>query len=74
MASLTWEDFYEIFERKFVPDYAKIKMREQYDTLTQGQMSMENYYQKFNDLPYYSPYKMEWDLVERFKKVIYPVI
>lgn len=69
---MTWEDFCDIFEQKYVPEYAKLQLMEEYEELTQGSMSVEDYYQKFDDLSYYSPHETERRRVERFKRGLNP--
>jgi len=43
-------------------------MREKYETLLQGQMTVIEYYRRFEHVSYYSIYETERDRVEQFKK------
>lgn len=42
--------------------------------MTQGQLNVSDYYQKFDKLSYYFSHKIERDRIERFKKVLSPAI
>lgn len=66
--ALIWDEFCQLFERKFIPVHEQTKLQEQYESLVQGQTSVEEYYQKFDELSYYSPNETKTDRVARFKK------
>lgn len=74
VANMSWADFCEIFEDKYIPEFAKLRMQEEYEALVQGSMSVHDYYQKFDSLSYYSQNEPTRSRIERFKKGLKPSI
>lgn len=74
IASMTWEDFRAVFESKYVPEFSKLKMQEEYENLVQGTMTVDDYCQKFDDLSRYAPHETDTKQIERFKNGLAPYI
>lgn len=70
----SWDDFRQMFEEKFVPTFEKVKLREKYESLTQGSKTVEQYYLEFDHLSYYASSETEEDRVHRFLKGFTPSI
>ena len=51
----TWEQFKTLFNEKFVPEQALERMREQFANLQQGDLSIQDYLNKFTQLSRYAP-------------------
>ena len=51
----TWEQFKTMFNEKFVPEQALERMREQFANLQQGDLSIQDYLNKFTQLSRYAP-------------------
>lgn len=72
MYESTWDQFCTLFEMKFIPAYEKAKLKDKYESLIQGTMTIKQYDREFDHLSYYGSTESELDKVHRFKKGLHP--
>ncbi|WVZ95868.1 hypothetical protein U9M48_041577 [Paspalum notatum var. saurae] len=58
---VTWKEFEEAFRQHHVPKAVRDKKAEEFRNLTQGNMSMQEYIQKFTELSRYTPSEVNSD-------------
>ena len=53
---ITWEEFQTLFLRKFFPHYSRDRRYQEFLSLSQGDMSVEEYTSQFSKLRRYAPH------------------
>ena len=73
---MTWEKFRELFEVKYVTKAARVAKRKEFANLKQGDMSVDEYIRKFEELSRYAPHLVTTNelKVEQFVEGLKPEI
>ena len=76
VATMTWEKFRELFEVKYVTKAARVAKRKEFANLKQGDMSVDEYIRKFEELSRYAPHLVTTNelKVEQFVEGLKPEI
>ena len=53
---ITWERFRELFDVKYITNAARVAKRKEFLNLKQGDMSVDEYITKFEELSRYAPH------------------
>ena len=56
VTTITWERFRELFDVKYITKAARVAKRKEFANLKQGDMSMDEYIRKFEELSRYAPH------------------
>ena len=59
MRDITWEEFWTLFLGKFFPRYSRDRRYQEFLSLCQGDLSVEEYTSRFLELRRYAPYQNE---------------
>ena len=54
--TITWERFRELFDVKYITKAARVAKRKEFANLKQGDMSVDEYIRKFEELSRYAPH------------------
>ena len=63
---ITWEEFRTLFLEKFFPRYSRDRWYQEFLSLSQGDLSVEEYTSRFLELRRYTPHQDERDMTQRF--------
>ena len=63
---ITWEEFKTLFLGKFFPHYSRDRRYQEFLSLSQGDMSVEEYISQFSELRRYAPHQDERDMAMRY--------
>ena len=76
VATMTWERFRELFEVKYITKAARVAKRKEFANLKQGDMSVDEYIRKFEELSRYAPHLVNTNelKVEQFVEGLRPEI
>ncbi|XP_058217472.1 uncharacterized protein LOC131328554 [Rhododendron vialii] len=74
--NLTWAEFEELFENQYFPETYRDQLREQFEKLEQGNMTVSEYATKFQSLSRFAPELVasEERKCRRFEKGLHPYI
>ena len=56
VTTITWERFRELFDEKYITKAERVAKRKEFTNLKQGDMSMDEYIRKFEELSRYGPH------------------
>ena len=56
ITTITWERFRELFDVKYITKAARVAKRKEFANLKQGDMSVDEYIRKFEELSRYAPH------------------
>ena len=73
---MTWEKFRQLFEFKYITKAARVAKRKEFANLKQGDMSVDEYIRKFEELSRYAPHIVTTNelKVEQFVEGLKPEI
>ncbi len=73
---LKWSDFEKKFKQEYISEAAQDQRRIQFENLTQGEMSVQEYEQRCNSLIRYAPYMLGNDELKakKFFQGLKPVL
>ena len=63
---ITWGEFRTLFLGKFFPRYSRDRRYQEFLSLSQGDMSVEEYTSRFSELKRYTPHQDERDMAMRY--------
>ena len=63
---ITWEEFQTLFLGKFFPRYYRDRRYQEFLSLSQGDLSVEEYTSRFSELRRYAPHQDERDMAMRY--------
>ena len=65
---ITWEEFQTLFLRKFFSRYSRDRRYQEFLSLSQGDLSVEEYTSRFSELRRYAPHQDEKDMAMRYRE------
>lgn len=63
----SWEEFEEVFQNKYIPNSAVNALRRQFEHLTQGDMTVDQYAEQFTNLSRIAP-ELDEDKEQQFRR------
>ena len=63
---ITWEEFRTLFLGKFFPRHSRDRRYQEFLSLSQGDLSVEEYTSRFSELRRYAPHQDERDMAMRY--------
>ncbi|XP_035542080.1 uncharacterized protein LOC118344789 [Juglans regia] len=67
ITALTWERFNEEFDNQFFPESMKTQKAQEFATMVQGNLTVEQYATKFMELGRFAPYLITTEKMQAYK-------